>query len=425
MKILLMNQCFYPDRVSSAQHLTDLALELSRAGHEVTVLAGKRGYDDPSLRFPSREIWRGISIIRVPTTGMGKRARISRAIDFGIFLLCCFARLIVLPKVDIVVALTSPPLISFIAALFAQLKRAKFYNWILDLNPDEAIAAGWLRKDSSVARMLAALLLYSTKKAQKLIVLDRFMKERLKNKGIAEEKIIIVPPWSHDRHVFYNSKGRESFRTAQGLTDKFVVMYSGNHSPCHPLTTLLQAARQLAHRSDIQFLFIGGGSEFSKAKEFAEQQAMINVRFLPYQPLDRLADTLSSADLHVAVMGNPFIGIVHPCKIYNILHIGAQFLYIGPEKSHIEDIIRKLGTPYGAYSARHGEVSPVVDKILEAQSKNVLGGWDSLRELGKGYSETNLLPKMIEALECAPAPKIHTKPEVAWDYMIGNSSVIR
>jgi colanic acid biosynthesis glycosyl transferase WcaI len=425
MKILLMNQCFYPDRVSSAQHLTDLALELSHAGHEVTVLAGKRGYDDPSLSFPSRELWQGISIIRIPTTGMGKRARISRAVDFGIFLLCCFARLIVLPKVDIVVALTSPPLISFIAALFAQFKRAKFFNWILDLNPDEAIAAGWLRKDSFTSKMLAALLLYSTRKAQKLIVLDRFMKARLKDKGIAEEKIIIVPPWSHDRHVFYNSKGRESFRAAQGLTDKFVVMYSGNHSPCHPLTTLLQAARQLTHRSDIHFLFIGGGSEFSKAKEFAEQQAMINVHFLPYQPLDRLADTLSSADLHVAVMGNPFIGIVHPCKIYNILQIGAPFLYIGPEKSHIEDIINKLGKPCGAYSARHGEVSPVVDKILEAQSKNVLGGQDSLRELGKAYSEMNLLPKMIDALECAPAPKICTKPEVALDYMISSSSVTR
>jgi len=66
-----------------------------------------------------------------------------------------------------------------------------------------------------------------------------------------------------------------------------------------------------------------------------------------------------------------------------------------------------------------------VDKILEAQSKNVLGGQDSLRELGKAYSEMNLLPKMIDALECAPAPKICTKPEVALDYMISSSSVTR
>src|SRR5271157_3578774 len=70
MKILLINQCFYPDVVSSAQHLTDLALELASSGHEVTVLTGRRGYDDPSLRFPKKEIWKGITVFRIPSTGL-------------------------------------------------------------------------------------------------------------------------------------------------------------------------------------------------------------------------------------------------------------------------------------------------------------------------------------------------------------------
>ena len=37
MKILLLNQAFHPDVVSTGQHATDLALELTAAGHEVTV----------------------------------------------------------------------------------------------------------------------------------------------------------------------------------------------------------------------------------------------------------------------------------------------------------------------------------------------------------------------------------------------------
>ena len=55
MRILLLNQCFYPDVVSTAQHLTDLALGLAGKGHKVTVLASRRGYDDPALRFSARE----------------------------------------------------------------------------------------------------------------------------------------------------------------------------------------------------------------------------------------------------------------------------------------------------------------------------------------------------------------------------------
>src|SRR2546421_8015410 len=44
-----------------------------------------------------------------------------------------------------------------------------------------------------------------------------------------------------------------SFRAEHGLTGKFVVMYSGNHSPCHPLDTLLAAAERLKGRGDIAF----------------------------------------------------------------------------------------------------------------------------------------------------------------------------
>lgn len=402
MKVLLVNQCFYPDVVSSGQHLTDLALGLTRSGHQVTVLAGRRGYDDPDLRFAKKEGWNGISIIRIPSTGLGKHSRFNRAVDFGTFMLCCFARMLTLPKFDAVVALTSPPLISFLAALFAYIRRERFYYWVMDLNPDEAIAAGWLRKDSLSAKILETLLTFSTRTARKLIVLDRFMKLRLLAKGVPAEKITIVPPWSHDESVYPDPKGAAAFRVAHGLTEKFVVMYSGNHSPCHPLDTLLQAALQLEHRSDIRFLFIGGGSEFGKARRFAEQNRLRNVTFLPYQPLSRLAAVLSSADLHVAVMGDSFAGIVHPCKIYNILSVGCPFLYIGPEESHIADIIRRL--QFGAYHAGHGDIESVTAGILKAKHRKESGeGW-AIRQFGQGYSGSRLLPMMMEALECAPKP---------------------
>ncbi|MBN1568189.1 MAG: glycosyltransferase family 4 protein [Acidobacteria bacterium] len=424
MKILLINQCFYPDVVSSAQHLTDLAVELSKCGHSVTVLTGRRGYDNPGICFPKKEIWKGISIIRIPSTGMGKKSRSARAIDFGSFMLFSFARMLLLPRHDAVVALTSPPLISSLAAIFAYFRRERFYCWIMDLNPDEAIAAGWLREKSIAAKILSALLRYSTRTARKLIVLDRFMKDRLLAKGIPESKIAVIPPWSHDPQISYSREGRAAFRSAHGLTDKFVVMYSGNHSPCHPLDTLLQAASRLADRPDIRFLFIGGGSEFGKAQAFAVQLALKNADFLPYQPLDRLSDALSSADLHVAVMGNPFTGIVHPCKIYNILTIGSPFLYIGPEKSHIEDMIRQMGDFSSIYSARHGDVNSVADSILDAQNRADPGPHETLQKLGGMYSRARLLPHLIETIECTP--ETVEKADIKWELSkIETSRIIR
>src|ERR1044071_2107135 len=179
MRVLLINQCFYPDVVSTAQHLTDIALKLVERGHEVTVVTGRRGYDDRDLKFASDEKWNGIRIIRIGSLGLGKKARWRRALDFGSFMLACALRLVFMRRFDVVVGLTSPPLISVLAALFVRLKGGRFFFWVMDLNPDEAIAAGWLRKDSALARILSSLLIFSLEHSEKIFVLDRSEERRV------------------------------------------------------------------------------------------------------------------------------------------------------------------------------------------------------------------------------------------------------
>lgn len=401
MRVLLLNQCFYPDVVSTAQHLTDLAVELTAEGHRVTVIASRRGYDNPELEFPAQETYKGIRIIRIPTLGLGKSAKWRRAADFASFLICCVLRLLLLPRYDAVVALTSPPLISLLGALFTKLKGGRFYFWVMDLNPDEAVAAGWLRETSATAKVLQALLRYSLRQAERIFVLDRFMKERIQAKGITEDRLLVIAPWAHDDAIRYDEQGREAFRAEHGLTDKFVVMYSGNHSPCHPLDTLLLAAEQLASRSEILFCFVGGGSEQLKVERFAGDKGLANIKCLPYQPMAKLAGSLSAADLHVVVMGAPFRGIVHPCKVYNILAIGTPFLYIGPAESHVADLISQLEPEASAYSAPHGAVTQVVAQIRSAAAGTV--SRQSAQLLAAEFSQSKLLPRMIAAL--APEPE--------------------
>ena len=106
MRILLLNQAFHPDVVSSAQHAGDLAASLVKAGHQVTVLADSRAYDDRARRFSSGENWRGVRIIRAPSTAFGKTARWRRAADFASFMLSCALRLLFLPRFDVVIAMT-------------------------------------------------------------------------------------------------------------------------------------------------------------------------------------------------------------------------------------------------------------------------------------------------------------------------------
>jgi hypothetical protein len=159
-------------------------------------------------------------------------------------------------------------------------------------------------------------------------------------------------------------------------------MYSGNHSPCHPLDTLLDAARALTARTDIVFCFVGGGSEQVKVRK----SGLSNVKCLPYQPLNELSGSLSAADLHTVVMGEKFVGIVHPCKVYNILSVGAPVLYIGPEPSHVTDVASQQGK---FFLTRHGDTESVIAAILEATQCHE-------RQPLTSFAKQNLLPQLIE-----------------------------
>ena len=413
MNILLLNQCFYPDVASTAQHLADLGVELAASGHQVTVIASDRGYDNPAVRFPRHETWKGIRIIRLPSLALGKASKWRRVLNFASFLSVGALRLLLLPRFDVVVALTSPPLISVLGSLFVSLKGGRFISWMMDLNPDEAIAAGWLRENSPTAKALFRFLGYSLRHAERIVVLDRFMKQRILEKGIPEEKIATIAPWSHNDAVRFDPVGREQFRSGNDLAGKFVVMYSGNHSPCHSLDTLLGAALKLAGHENIAFCFVGGGSEFEKVKAYAHGHKLRNILCLPYQPLSELATSLSAADLHVVVMGDAFTGIVHPCKIYNILQIGSPVLYVGPTTSHVADVITKLEDRDLVCSVRHGDVDQAADYIV-AGSKVVAGRRSPAAiRVAAMFSKERLLPKMMEVIECVPNQKFQSHTVVS------------
>jgi len=399
MKILLLNQVFYPDVMATAQYLSDLATELSARGHEVTVVSSRRGYEHPEIIYPASATWRGIKIIRVYSTRFGKGAKWRRGADFASFLFFCCARLLFLPRHDVVLALTTPPLISFIGAWRAKSWRARFYYWVMDFNPDEAIAAGWLRADSITAKFLEQLSRFSLREAKGIIALDRFMRDRIMTKNIASAKIAIIPPWSQNDQVNFDRAGREAFRKRHQLEGKFVVMYSGNHTPVHPLDTLLQAADRLQAETDIVFCFIGGGSEFARVKKWAVATGNQQVLCLPYQPLDQLSASLSAADAQVVVMGDAMLGLVHPCKIYNVLGIQAPVIYIGPTPSHVTEIMEGLQPRQPWISVRHGAAEDLAGQIRQLCAELKARNQRLPTAVTAGYSQAALLSQWMALLE--------------------------
>jgi colanic acid biosynthesis glycosyl transferase WcaI len=411
MRILLVNQTFYPDEVATAQHLTDLGIALNKEGHEVAVLTSQRGYSEHHPIYPASEIYQGIRIIRVWPFVLGRKNKLIRAIDALCVNFAFFVRMLFLPRSDTVIALTSPPLVSFFACLVARLKKSRFIYWVMDMNPDEAIVMGWIREESWIAKLLKRCQTFVVKQSDKVIALDGYMKRRLiktccrpspdplpEGEG-KEKKVVVIPPWSHDEDLEAVQHEENPFRIKHGLQNKFVVMYSGNHSVCHSLDTVLEAARLLAQDDAIVFMFIGGGARVQDVLKFKAKHSLNNIIQMDYVARSKIKFSLSAADLHLVVMGDNMAGIVHPCKVYGILALGRPFAYVGPEQSHIQDLIREGAV---GYSVRHSESENLVQIIRQCQRMNKTdldGIGEKNRAVAKTFSAKVLIPKLVAEFE--------------------------
>jgi colanic acid biosynthesis glycosyl transferase WcaI len=203
-------------------------------------------------------------------------------------------------------------------------------------------------------------------------VLDRFMARRINAKRDVKDKLTVLPPWPLDDYLEPVPHELNFFRKEHGLDGKRVVMYSGNHGPNNPFSTILAAAARLKDEPRLVFMFIGGGV----GKKEVETANLPNVRSLPYQPLEMLRHSLSAGDVHLVTMGDEVVGIVHPCKVYGAMAVARPILYLGPEQSHIGDLLRRESV---GWSLRHGDV----DGALAFFRRFVTMPEDELTERGR------------------------------------------
>ena len=426
MKILLLNGHYWPDlSAATAQMLTGLGEELARQGHEVRVICGRRKYDEPAMLFPKSEERHGVQITRIWNSALGKGAKWKRAVDFATWLGAAELALLREPKPDVVVALTTPPLLSVLGARYAKRVGARLVPWMMDLNPDEAVAAGWLRQGSLMERFLRKALEKSFAQSAAIIALDRFMADRIAAKGVERRKIHVVAPWAHDKEVKPDPEGSKEFRRQHGLTDAFIVMYSGNHAPIHPLKTIVEAARKLLVnvnvnvngasegdriweigdrgsekqevKSNIKFLFVGGGTGWEEIRKIKEKEKLTNVICLPYQPLNKVGASLGAADLHVVAMGEAFVGLVHPCKVYNLLSLGLPWVGLGPRDCHLTDLLKEVGGSSGCEVISGGDAAALAKLILERQRSPKVAR-EKLQAVGRNYQESVLAPKLANMI---------------------------
>ena len=244
-RVIFLNRFFYPDHSATSRMVSDLAFELASSGKDVHVITSRQLYDKPGADLPAYEIAHGVHIHRVGTTSFGRSRLPGRAMDYLSFYFTSWrCALSIARPGDIIVAKTDPPMISLIGMAAAKQRGAKLVNWVQDVYPEIAIEFGVPFLIAPVRRLLFWLRDMSLKAATANVVLGQLPARLVLSRGVPSDRVTIIHNWSDEDEIVPIAHADNTLRQAWGLSDKFVVGYSGNLGRTHEFLTMLSVSER-------------------------------------------------------------------------------------------------------------------------------------------------------------------------------------
>ncbi|MFM7135849.1 MAG: glycosyltransferase family 4 protein [Planctomycetota bacterium] len=375
-RLLIISQVYPPDPAAVGQHLADVAEAMVQRGWRVTVYTASRGYDDPRVRYSSREKRGGVDVRRLALSSFGKRSIVIRLLAQLLFVAQALPRCILHSRVSCLLVSTSPPFAGFFGAIAAAIRRVPLVWWVMDVNPDQLIAVGRVRASSWAVRAFDWMNRRALGAARSVIVLDRYMSEVMQRKSTVPISMQVIHPWAAAELQVAAAPAQNRFRDSLQCDGRLVVMYSGNHAITSPLTTLLAAVQSMGHTGRLQFVFVGGGAGKADVDRLIVERPELPVRSLPYQPRESLHSALAAADVHVVSLADEAVGLVHPCKLYGAMAARRPIIALAPADSYLGEIVASHGI---GWRVSQGDVAGMVAVLQELQE----AGSARLRTMGE------------------------------------------
>ncbi|MBL8210492.1 MAG: glycosyltransferase family 4 protein [Bryobacterales bacterium] len=328
MRIVLLNQFFWPDVAATAQLLTDVARELSTQ-HEVAVICSGGRYD---ARQDLGEEPR-VRIIRIPGTPFA-RGSVQRAASYATFFTGALFHLMRLRRPDVVVTLTTPPLLSVAGSVLKLLRGSRHIIWEMDMFPEVLASVGALHSRGLAYLLLEKISNASRRSACSIIALGPCMQSMLLKAGVSPQRVHIAENWADGSAISPMLEPQPS--------DAFHVFYSGNLGVSHDTGTVLQAIRHLDSDGRFTFTFAGGGQGKQELSRICAEQQLTSARFLPYADRAAMSQHLATATVGLVTERPESLGTVVPSKIYGLMAAGKPLLFIGPASATPAQVIRRF-----------------------------------------------------------------------------------
>ncbi|REJ64476.1 MAG: glycosyltransferase WbuB [Planctomycetota bacterium] len=401
MRVTILNRYYPPDLAPTGRLASDLAEELVRRGHGVSVIAGSDGYA-PTQPAEPEAASQHVDVVRTWTPRLGRRNVLTTLLDFSAYLLGAAYLLFRRSRPDVVIVLTTPPWLVSLAVLNRMLRGSRVILWNMDLYPEVLEAVGAISPDGVISRALQWYNRRLFARVDEIVCLDEAMRERLRERyeGPGNQlPLRVIPNWESAGRL-QSTAGELDAELKPLFADpsQFVVLYLGNAGRGHEFESVFEAAGRLTDKK-ITFLFVGGGQRRLQLEKAVRQARLDNFHFHDYVSTSCLSALLQSAALALITLRESARGVMSPSKLYTYLAAGLPVLYIGPVRTNVDEAIARFGC---GRSLRNGDVAKVASTLTELHSDP--RECERLQAASRlayrdGYCDTQILPQLASLVE--------------------------
>ncbi len=327
MKILLITSHFYPENFKA----NDMAFELQRRGHEVTVMTPIPDYpqgkyfDGYGIFRKRKETINGVKIIRTFVTPRRNGTTIWLGLNYLTYTLFAMIRAFFHAfrhRYDsIIVHETSPVMVGIPAVIVKKIQRIPLHFWVLDLWPESLQAAGGIN-NKSILNTFRKLTSWIYRNSDTILISSKGFRESINTIGDFNSRIKFFPNWIDEALTDTSSCDGN----LPVLPAGFNVVFAGNIGDAQDIPNVLKAA-ELLQDTNINFILVGDGRRRQWAEEYVYKQGLRNV-FLPGRfPLETMPELFSRSDiLFLSLKNTPIFALTCPAKLQAYMSSGKPIV---------------------------------------------------------------------------------------------------
>lgn len=395
MRLLLISQYTYPDSSPSGMYVFQLALELKKHQHDITILCSNAAYNGKA-KYPSREVISQVRIRRLSTYSNNRNKLVSKLfsnVSFYISILSWLLR----PNddFDVIICISTPPFLGLFCRYISWIRKERLIHWIMDLYPDVLIAHFGKKR---VFSMLAHLARRSYENSRAIITLGDFMAMRCKKYIVNSKRLHAVPLWCN------RDDSGSTFPVVEisNMSD-LKLMYSGNMGKGHLFDDFLSAAEKLGN-SGPWWIFSGGGPRKIEIIRFMKCFPIAKIRVSDYVAESNLVEHLMTSHVQLVSLREEWQGCMVPSKIHQICELGLPVIFVGGRDNEIARWITEFDA---GWVVNPGDVGTLIANIQSAAVPTIrMHKSQNAKRLAQcKFSRRENLSNMIRIIEHSLGPR--------------------